>query len=269
MNRIPPQLFKYEPNSEQAIKNFRNGVLYFGPPSNFNDPFDCALWPQIKPPTDLEANTIAARFLDLGYGRYQEDMQRQFLAVDISEWRTRLMASAEKIIGDRRREFYEEIGICCFSERNGNVLMWSHYSSHHQGFCLEFHSHTDIFTKAKRVIYSNDVPTIDLTQFMLEDDFQKVFELFCTKSSDWQYEHECRVLRQEVGTYCYPIDLLKSVYFGARATNALINTICEIVRDRELKANLYQGRLSRSTFRVEFDLLQPERGGSHGPLPSS
>jgi len=30
----------------------------------------------------------------------------------------------------------EKKGICCFSEDKYNVLMWSHYSDKHRGFCL-------------------------------------------------------------------------------------------------------------------------------------
>lgn len=258
MSRIPPQLFKYEPSSEHAIENLQNHVLYFGSPSNFNDPFDCALWPQIKPPTDIEANAICARSLELGRGPFQSEMQRQFLAVETSEWRAKLMNSAETIISERRKEFCEKTGISCFSELNDNILMWSHYSSHHTGFCLEFHSGADLFTKAKRVIYSNEIPTIDLRELMLEDDFEKVLELFCTKSSDWQYEREWRVLRQEVGTYCYSQDLLKAIYFGAKATGSTVKKICDVVKRNQLKVDLHRGRLSKSRFRIEFEQVEPE-----------
>ena len=258
MGKIPPQLFKYERDTDRATENLNNRVLYFGSPSNFNDPFDCALWPQIKPPTDIEANAICARFLELGRGSFQSDMQRQFLAVETSEWRTRLMNSAEKIISERREEFSENTGISCFSERNDNILMWSHYSSHHKGFCLEFHSDADLFTKAKRVIYSNDIPTIDLCELMLDDDFEKVFAIFCTKSSDWQYEREWRVLRQEVGPYCYPQHLLKAIYFGAKAAESTIMQICDVVKCNQLNVDLHRGRLSKSRFRIEFDQFEPE-----------
>jgi hypothetical protein len=258
MSSTPPQLFKYEPNSEQAIENLQNGVLFFGPPSKFNDPFDCALWPQIKRPTDIEANTIGARFLDLGTGPFQAEMQRQFLAVETSEWRDRLMSTAEKMLAERRDEFYESTGISCFSECNDNILMWSHYSSHHRGFCLEFHSDTDLFTKAKKVLYSSDIPTIDLCELMLDDDFEKVLELFCTKSSDWQYEREWRVLRQAVGKYCYPQQLLKAIYFGAKAPESMIKEICRVVTEKQMQVDLHQGRLSKSRFRIEFDPFKPD-----------
>lgn len=258
MGNIPPQLFKYEPHSDRAIANLGSRVLHFGSPSNFNDPFDCALWPQIKPPTDIEANAIGARFLDLGSGPFQNEMQRQFLAMETSEWRARLMNTAEKMILERREEFCEKTGISCFSERNDNILMWSHYSSHHKGFCLEFHSDADLFTKAKRVIYSNDIPTIDLCELMLDDDFEKVFAIFCTKSSDWQYEREWRVLRQEVGPYCYPQHLLKAIYFGAKAAESTIMQICDVVKCNQLNVDLHRGRLSKSRFRIEFDQFEPE-----------
>ena len=40
---VPPKLYKYEAFSAQSLLNLKSQVLYFGPPLNFNDPYDCAL----------------------------------------------------------------------------------------------------------------------------------------------------------------------------------------------------------------------------------
>ena len=36
-------------------------------------------------------------------------------------------------------------GVCCLSEKHDDVLMWSHYSNGHKGFCLKFETSYEPF----------------------------------------------------------------------------------------------------------------------------
>ena len=50
----PLRLYKYEPLTMQALHNLKSQIIYFGSPMSFNDPYDCALTPNIKTPVESE-----------------------------------------------------------------------------------------------------------------------------------------------------------------------------------------------------------------------
>lgn len=57
-----------------------------------------------------------------------------------------------------RKEIYSKHKIYCLSEVNDSLLMWSHYSDSHKGFCLEFSDYTDdeLISLKQKGIYPND-----------------------------------------------------------------------------------------------------------------
>jgi hypothetical protein len=68
--------------------------------------------------------------------------------------------------------------------------MWSHYAEAHTGICLEFDTNHPLFGKATiKVIYLSTYPALDLVD-------EGVEALF-TKSADWSYEAEWRLIAEE------------------------------------------------------------------------
>ena len=49
-------------------------------------------------------------------------------------WQQNLKGKAVEIL----QPDVDKMGILCFSEHCDDILMWSHYSDGHKGFCLEF-----------------------------------------------------------------------------------------------------------------------------------
>lgn len=77
-------------------------------------------------------------------------------------------------------------GIICLSQKNDNVLMWTHYAERHSGICIEFETKKDkIFQGVNRVHYPKSI--------MLSTD--KDYRLI--KSNDWEYEKEYRVIHPD------------------------------------------------------------------------
>lgn len=62
-NRMPPRLYKYESFSTRSLENLKAQSLYFGPPSGFNDPYDCSFLPNIRQPSDAEVEDIRSVYL--------------------------------------------------------------------------------------------------------------------------------------------------------------------------------------------------------------
>lgn len=46
-----------------------------------------------------------------------------------------------------RVENISKKGVCCFSEKWDDLLMWAYYADGHKGFCLEFDTNYEPFTK--------------------------------------------------------------------------------------------------------------------------
>jgi hypothetical protein len=105
--------------------------------------------------------------------------------------------------------FASKIKICCFS--NGyrkRIPLWSHYANNHQGYCVEYATidKNPIFP----VRYSNQrlISATIVTRFCNafldgykqkkepSSEFWKYYRIllltYCTKSAEWQYEHEFR-----------------------------------------------------------------------------
>src|SRR5262245_40934708 len=142
---IPSRLYKYEPCNIQALHNLKSQVIYFGSPLNFNDPYDCALTPNVKRPDDGEVEAIRQHYL-----RDKElppVAAEEFETFGTAPLREVLMRAARQAIDKSIADFLRTRGIACFSERNDDLLMWSHYGGRYKGFCLEFTTTEEPFTK--------------------------------------------------------------------------------------------------------------------------
>jgi hypothetical protein len=65
--------------------------------------------------------------------------------------------------------------------------MWSHYSADHRGVCLEFDKNNPLIEKARPVRYSQTYPE-------WTPQTANPLELVLTKSMDWCYEREFRII---------------------------------------------------------------------------
>ena len=52
---IPSKLYRYEAITLQSLDNLKAQAIYFAPPLSFNDPYDCALRPNL---TDLTRDDL-------------------------------------------------------------------------------------------------------------------------------------------------------------------------------------------------------------------
>ena len=110
--------------------------------------------------------------------------------------------------------------------------MWAHYAESHSGFLLEFDSESSFFKqqlspedklrKLRKVHYSSKRPSLT---------FQEANRLtdFLTKSREWSYEREWRMIRplqeatvtikaghEAIHLFSFPPNAIRSITFGAR-----------------------------------------------------
>jgi hypothetical protein len=128
-----------------------------------------------------------------------------------------------------------EWGIGCFSAKNDNILMFSHYANDHRGICFGVNpqkladsidlmsNHKEIKTNVRPVWYFSKMPPLD---------FRKEPALCVTCKHDvWKYEEEYRLFLVRKasplpsGTYKFGPESLTSVIFGCRASDKCISFI--------------------------------------------
>jgi len=250
-NTKPKYLYKYEEISKQSLENLKNQVIYFASPSKFNDPFDCAINPQVIEPNDEDIEIVRSFFSK--NSKYLPEYQIIFDSKEIKKLHPLLMKITAEALNKTREDFLETKGISCFSETPNNLLMWSHYADKQSGFCLEFNTNLDPLTKAYKVEYVTDFPELTISE-IFKDFNEMITKLFCTKSKDWSYEKEWRCLHTVVNTpFTYDSSTLTGVYFGPETSFTFIEIIALILRSQNPKVQLWQGKRSASKFSVEFE----------------
>lgn len=248
----PPHLYKYESLSSRSLENLKGQVLYFGSPLQFSDPYDCAVFPNIRPPSNEEVEQIRRAYLE--DPSTLSKARAEFLAASTDTLRQTLLRAGRSALEHAVGEFLQRRGVTCFSERHDDLLMWSHYGGRYKGFCLEFSTALPPFDKIKKVTYRKDLPTVDLAPFLVADNYAQVLELFCTKSEAWAYEVEWRGIHAQAGTcYTYPTDSLTGVYFGPEISNESLEIICLILTGQNDVVKFWRGKRSTTEFKVEFE----------------
>ena len=235
---IPSRLYRYEAISLQTLRNLKNQVVYFGAPRGFNDPYDCA---------------IAAALGDLSDEGLNHLLSGVRVNASAEEVKAIYKQAATKTLSEIAESFLDKRGVSCFTEKNDNLLMWSHYADGGRGVCLEFNAADPLFEKAKKVNYVEEIPSISLDKMLCEDKYEDVMELFRTKSNAWEYEQEWRVMHEKAGTsWIYDASALTGIYFGPSTPEDLINIIALVVMGQNENVRFYTGSRKSDQFKVDF-----------------
>ena len=174
-----------------CMQNLKNQVIYFGSPRNFNDPYDCALLPRIKEITNSDVEKYKRCLL------LNPELKHEFVNnISTDSIKKKLLCNGEAKLHRAKEDFLRRRGVSCFSEKKDNLLMWSHYGDHGTGFCLEFSTSNEMFKKIRKIHYSDEIPEINIVTVLCDDDSDELIinNLYCTKSVDWAYEKEWRVI---------------------------------------------------------------------------
>jgi tetratricopeptide (TPR) repeat protein len=172
--------------------------------------------------------------------------------------------AADRKTAERMRS---EIGVLSLAGRPDSLLMWAHYADQHRGFLIEFdpaheffrqrQSRNDPFHHLRRVRYRRERPSREI------DDFVDASTLL-TKSTDWSYEMEWRMLirfprfahevfrrrGQVVHLVSLPPSCITSVILGARMSERSRARFEQIVDTHYPQAILRYAELDKRLFQV-------------------
>jgi hypothetical protein len=175
--------YKYLPIERQSY--FKDELIRYTQPIDLNDPFECLP----EKPTEKEFNEVVEKISGL----------LPKMGSPLSDKAGKL--NLKEIYRNAYKNVNNDIGILSLTKNWNNTLMWAHYTISHKGFCIGFDPNDNYFKNylssdkeksktVKDVIYSDKRVKIpmELGQKRLE------FEPYITKSKDWEYEEEVRVI---------------------------------------------------------------------------
>lgn len=241
--------------------------IYFATPLEFNDPFDCK---------------IIQRY-DLLKDKQKKIKLEEILKYDNPGWSSnKIKVRAQRMLKENKydinflmregepslKSVLSQIGIFCLAGNKSNILLWSHYSNSHKGFCVGFNKEELIknikeeWMKIKNPPISNDIKyQIDYPQIIPDSlinvkDF--VEKPLFTKSIVWSYEEEFRIVLLTTGstTFVFNQHVVKEVTLGLEIPRDHREEIITIVKNNFPKATLYQAKKKFGYFELQFDKIE-------------
>ncbi len=259
---VPAKLYKYRDTGTNSESIFTKQELYFANPMEFNDPFDCGF--HILCQGEHNQRVIAASAFKTARTVHPEwsleqahEAAEQAGAVITTDHLGKVTSIFKsKLSSDTN----QRAGILSLAERCDDILMWSHYADCHKGICVEFRTDGDssMFSGAKPVVYSDDYPHLDLRDIVESKKTRAAAAWMLTKSSQWSYEKEWRVLDFEVGpgVHTFPANSLSSVILGCRIPDVEREKVLKWTESFSHPVAVLQAKQSASQFRLEMETVR-------------
>lgn len=278
--------YKYVPFNEGSLAIIKDGTMKFTNPKDFNDPFDCYPELDIKATSEFVKKTITPGEKNKVDNIIKNKKGNLSPAKKLLERQKYL--NQPKYTPEEYFEKFNNVGICCLSRNPLNLLMWAHYASEHKGFVVEFsipvrtgNELTEFRKSINKAILSNEVRLDDIKKLRFDgiqkllpskveykqdkpiinspDAFQKHF---LTKSLDWKYEQEERVIDdiRKAGIHFYNREqILKSVIAGMKMSDddfvTLKNTVDAVNKELGINVTIHKTQAIKG----KFALFVPDR----------
>lgn len=185
----PASLYKYYRDTVENLDAVKNNKMWYSAPCNFNDVFDC----DISIDDKKVFNEALKLFPDKRGIRPGSNAWKNFRATIIQQLRA---------LRSQFDELRNTTGVSCLSESENSLLMWAHYANNHRGFCVEYdllEINRILNFSAIPVIYSEDRTCFDFfdPQTIEKDTLKLFIQSLTSKSPEWSYEKEWRIVRDQ------------------------------------------------------------------------
>lgn len=240
-DQLPQFVYRMRSINRYLFDTLINKEMWYPNPSDLNDPFDCDI--------NMTFNNSQHSSIQNYFNNY---LKKQFSTKELEGINDTNISTLdfENLLNKVAKRVAQRKGIACFLSNCDNLLMWAHYADSHKGVCLKFNilEDTEFFSPAKKVSYANDYPVYNY----LEDKNDFVNQMFFTKSNEWSYEGEVRVLKNKKDNYKFNEKCLKEVIFGCNTSEGDKKTLTKIVKQYYPETILKQAVKSNTMFKLEF-----------------
>lgn len=237
-------LYKYRTIEKNSLKYLISNEVYFSKTSDFNDPFDGQILP----------------------GNLLDDLKGMNIDVSNSP-----LAKHNDYLAVRLNGF----SVFCMSEKNDDILMWSHYADSHKGICFGFKENLERYIPNEAPIYSSEVDYIDRHPYIdvyndinsgrvynSGDQFKDLCNIarnllnasLTKKHISWKYEKEIRVISEEgAGPRSFSPEALESVVLGMNVSSGDEQIVKELLKDKKWEhVVLHKARPSKAELGVDI-----------------
>lgn len=239
--KLPQIVYRMRSVNSFLYDSLINNQLWFSNPQDFNDPFDCDINMTFK------KSSLARK-----QSYFDNYLKPLFNARELTNINTSNISNAdfEILLNRAAKKIVRKKGLACFLSNCDNLLMWAHYADSHRGVCLKFDvlEDTTFFSPAKAVRYTQEYPEYDY----LDDKNEFVNEMFFTKSNEWSYEGEVRVLKNRKGNYSFKPKALKEIILGCKITENDKNTITKLIKIFYPHCNIKLAVMDSHSFSLNF-----------------
>ena len=258
MQPMPVNFYKYRRIGEYTEAIFVRNELFFAAPASFNDPFDCAFH------IIVEGQDNQRVFESMAFSEIRNKMPHLTLPEAVEAAQQVGAAIIERKAEEFRdisveklaRDSNNKVGVLSLSEKNDDILMWSHYADCHKGICLEFStSQRSFFRDARPVNYDDEFPALNLHDIVVDEDLRKTAPWMLTKARQWEYEKEWRVLDFDCGPgpKAFPPESLTGVILGCRISDEDRERVSSWLQSRGCEVPLYQAKQVAGCFRLDIE----------------
>lgn len=245
---------------DNFYQDLLNNILFFPSMSQLNDPFDAQIPIKYELCSKKELDNYITELLK---SRGVEDPDQTSKLIEAKNKIKNYPSLIQEAI---ENETEKRVGILSLSSSRDNLLLWAHYAAKHSGFCVELDAqllHKIIvieFLKNKemaflfQVKYQKRFPIINPCKNTFS---QRVLLQLLTKSKDWKYEREWRILilngsKQKISI---PANVIKNIYFGLKTSDKNIRTSKKILKSSNPYIGLYQAVKKKDVFGLGFERL--------------
>lgn len=159
-------------------------------------------------------------------------------------------------------EFKTKIGIYSLSKINSHNLLWSHYASGGRGYCLEYDIEKlklggieNSFDDLLLVEYLEKIPELNIDDMIDQKNF--ISKLIATKSKDWEYEEEIRLIFNNSSLKNYHSSALSSIFFGVNMPDSHQNRLIEALDNRNIE--FYKSFKEKNSYTFKWQLIHENK----------
>lgn len=255
----------WDPKADEHGQDIlKQNILFFSSVRAFNDPLEA----RIPIRYDLAPKEY---ILDLLLRHVKDDFPELTDDEQLSLCHTYIAQEVHKDPGEaawrsenHHRYSAKNFGIASLSEELDNVVLWSHYSDKHFGYCVGLNvrsilehrrslARSGLAIDLYKVRYLNRMPKLIPSE--LSDNELIVLPL-TTKSNNWMYEKEFRLIslngRGEMG---FPDEWITKVVLGYNMTQQHRDEIIAVLVDKHKTIPLFESVLSNNSFNLNFQRL--------------
>lgn len=271
------KLYKFREFNANNITALANRQLWFSQRSDFNDPFEGA---------HVKDNGLSKELLNTFACKLKNEISEENFAKMLTDMGLKEGEVTNEKLFQKIAEFnlqpliniVHNSKITCLSlsepenDPIRNNLMWSHYADGLRGFCLVFDGESlqkDIYLSSNesmrpiKIQYKSTPNTLSLLDFIKSDfvldndqdiDFiETVIKTIATKSVEWSYENEFRILTlNENNFHNYSEKTLKEIVVGMKIPEPQRKLLLDIIKTNYPNIIIKEARLKPDSYSLEI-----------------